>query len=207
MALRPAVFLDKDGTVLADVPFNVDPARMAYAPMAHAGLKRLGAAGVALVVISNQSGVARGLFPAAALEPVHTRLAAMFRAAGARLDGFYYCPHHPQGRVAGYAIECGCRKPRPGLLLRAAEELGLDLAASWFIGDILDDVEAGHRAGCRGLLLDVGHETEWREGPLRIPDARAPHLDAAARRVLAELAPRERTPVDTLTPAAHAGDG
>ncbi len=186
MALRPAVFLDKDGTVLADVPYNVDPARMAYAPTAFAALNRLGAAGVVLVVISNQSGVARGLFPATALEAVQVKLAAMFLAAGARLDGFYWCPHHPSGCVAGYAIECDCRKPRPGLLLRAAGELGLDLSRSWFVGDILDDVEAANLAGCRSLLLDIGHEKEWRAGPDRIPDARAQDLDAAARLVLAD---------------------
>lgn len=184
MALRPAVFLDKDGTVLADEPYNVDPGRMAYAPLAFAGLARLGAAGAVLVVISNQAGVARGLFPATALEPVHAKLAAMFRAAGANLGGFYWCPHHPDGVVQGYAIECDCRKPRPGLLLRAAEEMALDLRASWFIGDILDDIEAGNRAGCRSILLDVRHETEWREGPDRIPFGRAPDLDAAARIVL-----------------------
>ncbi len=186
MALRPAVFLDKDGTVLADVPYNVDPARMVYAPMAFAALNRLGAAGVTLVVVSNQSGVARGLFPVTALDAVQGKLAAMFMAAGAWLEGFYWCPHHPSGRVAGFAIDCDCRKPRPGLLLRAADELGLDLSRSWFIGDILDDVEAANLAGCRSLLLDVGHETEWRQGPDRIPHARAADLDAAARLVLAD---------------------
>lgn len=189
MALRPAVFLDKDGTVLADEPYNVDPARMAYAPMALAGLSRLGAAGLPLVVISNQSGVARGMFAATALEAVHLKLASMFMAAGARLDGFYWCPHHPDGVVEGYAVECDCRKPKPGLILRAAQELGLDTGASWFIGDILDDIEAGNRAGCRSILLDVGNETEWREGPERLPHSRAPDLDAAARIVLASLAP------------------
>lgn len=121
MALRPAVFLDKDGTVLVDVPFNVDPGRMAYAPMAHAGLNRLGAAGVALVVISNQSGVARGLFPLAALEAVRTRLAAMFRAAGARLDGFTVArtirraasPATPSSALAASpGRACCCRPPR-----------------------------------------------------------------------------------------------
>lgn len=188
MALRPAVFLDKDGTVLADEPYNVDPGRMAYAPQAFAGLARLGSAGAVLVVVSNQPGVAKGLFPASALEPVHTRLAAMFRAAGAHLDGFYWCPHHPDGVVEGYAGACDCRKPRPGLLLRAARELGLDLRASWLIGDILDDVEAGNLAGCRSILLDVGHETEWRAGPQRVPFGRAPDLDAAARIVLAAAA-------------------
>ncbi|MGE8687697.1 MAG: D-glycero-alpha-D-manno-heptose-1,7-bisphosphate 7-phosphatase [Achromobacter sp.] len=189
MALRPAVFLDKDGTVLRDDPYNVDPERMAYAPQAFAGLARFGAAGLPLVVISNQSGVAKGMFPALALEPVHLKLASMFRAAGAHLEGFYWCPHHPDGVVEGYAVECDCRKPRPGLLLRAASELALDLEASWLIGDILDDVEAGNRAGCRSILLDVGHETEWLEGPGRVPYGRAPDLDAAARIVLAAQAP------------------
>jgi D-glycero-D-manno-heptose 1,7-bisphosphate phosphatase len=188
MAMRPAVFLDKDGTVLLDEPYNVDPDRMAYAPMALSGLSRLGAAGATLVVISNQSGVARGLFPAAALDRVHVKLAAMFQAAGAKLEGFYFCPHHPDGVVDGYAVECDCRKPRPGLLLRAAKELDLDLGASWFIGDILDDIEAGNLAGCRSILLDVGHETEWLAGKDRVPFCRAPDLDAAAGIVLAEWA-------------------
>ncbi|WP_217619149.1 HAD-IIIA family hydrolase, partial [Achromobacter sp. GbtcB20] len=162
MALRAAVFLDKDGTVLADVPYNVAPERMAYAPMALAGLSRLAQTDLSLVVISNQPGVARGLFAADALNAVGVKLAAMFQAAGAHLDGFYWCPHHPEGVVQPYAMACDCRKPKPGLLLRAAQELGLDLAESWFIGDILDDVEAGNRAGCRSILLDVGNETEWR---------------------------------------------
>ena len=188
MALRAAVFLDKDGTVLVDDPYNVDPGRMAYAPMAFAALSRLGATGVCLVVISNQSGVARGLFAADALHGVQVKLAAMFRAAGARLDGFYWCPHHPDGVVEDYAVDCDCRKPKPGLLLRAAQELDLDLKDSWFVGDILDDVEAGNRAGCRSILLDVGNETEWRTGPGREPFCRAPDLDAAARIIIGHQA-------------------
>lgn len=195
MALRAAVFLDKDGTVLADVPYNVAPERMAYAPMALAGLSRLAQTDLSLVVISNQPGVARGLFAADALNAVGVKLAAMFQAAGAHLDGFYWCPHHPEGVVQPYAMACDCRKPKPGLLLRAAQELGLDLAESWFIGDILDDVEAGNRAGCRSILLDVGNETEWRRGPDREPYCRAPDLDAAAR-IVAEDA--------TMRPGAQA---
>ncbi|MGN6455007.1 MAG: D-glycero-alpha-D-manno-heptose-1,7-bisphosphate 7-phosphatase [Achromobacter mucicolens] len=195
MALRAAVFLDKDGTVLADVPYNVAPERMAYAPMALAGLSRLAQTDLSLVVISNQPGVARGLFAADALNAVGVKLAAMFHAAGAHLDGFYWCPHHPEGVVQPYAMACDCRKPKPGLLLRAAQELGLDLAESWIIGDILDDVEAGNRAGCRSILLDVGNETEWRTGPDREPYCRAPDLDAAAR-IVAEDA--------TMRPGAQA---
>lgn len=195
MALRAAVFLDKDGTVLADVPYNVAPERMAFAPMALAGLSRLAQTDLSLVVISNQPGVARGFLAADALNAVGVKLAAMFHAAGAHLDGFYWCPHHPEGVVQPYAMACDCRKPKPGLLLRAAQELGLDLAESWFIGDILDDVEAGNRAGCRSILLDVGNETEWRTGPDREPYCRAPDLDAAAR-IVAEDA--------TMRPGAQA---
>ena len=190
MAMRAAVFLDKDGTVLADEPYNVDPERMAYAPMALAGLARLAQTDLALVVISNQSGVARGLFPADALHGVGVKLAALFQAAGAHLAGFYWCPHHPDGVVEDYAVSCACRKPQPGLLLRAAQELDLDLGASWFIGDILDDVEAGNRAGCRSILLDVGNETEWRTGSHRVPHCRAPDLAAAADIVAAQATVR-----------------
>ncbi|MBO1113768.1 D-glycero-alpha-D-manno-heptose-1,7-bisphosphate 7-phosphatase [Bordetella petrii] len=184
MALSPAVFLDKDGTVLADEPYNVDPARMAYAAGAREGLRVLAAAGVPLIVISNQPGVARGRFAPQALAGVEARLGAMFGAAGARLAGFYWCPHDPRGSVAAYAYACACRKPRPGLLLQAAREHGIDLARSWFIGDILDDVEAGNRAGCRTVLLDVGSETEWRPGRWRAPTASMPDLGRAAHHVV-----------------------
>src|SRR5690606_1173656 len=109
----------KDGTVLVDEPYNVEPDRMAYAPHAVEALSCLGAAGLPLVVISNQAGVAKGYFSPDALRAVHDRLATMFRAAGARLDGFYWCPHHPAGVRPGYAIDCDCRKPRPGLLRQA----------------------------------------------------------------------------------------
>lgn len=191
MALRPAVFLDKDGTVLRDVPYNVDPTRMDYAPHARDALACLGAANLPLIVISNQGGVARGYFPPDALVPVHERLNDMFTEAGAKLEGFYWCPHDPRGVVPAFAVRCDCRKPQPGLLLRAARDLGIDLESSWFIGDILDDVQAGHLAGCRSVLLDVGNETEWRMGPGREPDRCAPDLHTAARMVLAAMAAAE----------------
>jgi histidinol-phosphate phosphatase family protein len=96
------------------------------------------------------------------------------------LDGFYFCPHHPEGTVAPWSIECHCRKPLPGLLLKAAHEHGIDLRASWMVGDILHDVEAGNRAGCRTILIDNGNETEWRLGPRRVPTRMAPDLYTAA---------------------------
>jgi D-glycero-D-manno-heptose 1,7-bisphosphate phosphatase len=180
---RAAVFLDKDGTLVEDVPYNADPARVRLAPGAAEGLAALHAAGYALAVVSNQSGVARGLFPEEALAAVWERLAGLL--PGVPLAGFYYCPHHPGGVVPAYAVACGCRKPAPGLVLKAARELGVDPDRSWLVGDILDDVEAGRRAGCRTVLLDNGHETEWLDGPRRRPDFLAPDLAAAARIIVA----------------------
>lgn len=181
-----AVFLDKDGTLVEDVPYNADPARLRLTPGAAAGLRLLHRAGYRLIVVSNQSGVARGYFPETALRAVEARLRQLLAAAGVPLAGFYYCPHHPAGAVPAYAATCLCRKPAPGLVLRAAREQGVDPARSWLVGDILDDVEAGRRAGCRTVLIDNGNETEWRPGPFRTPDCVAADLLAAAEVILAE---------------------
>jgi len=127
---RPAVFLDKDGTLLVDEPYNVDPARMHLVPGAGEALGLLGSLGLPLVIVSNQSGAALGRFAVRDLDAVGERLQALFRCNGAALAGFYCCPHHPQGRVQRLSIECLCRKPRPGLLQRAARETGIDLRRS-----------------------------------------------------------------------------
>lgn len=177
MAVRRAVFLDKDGTLIDDIPFNVDPARIRLARGA-SSLARLTRAGFKLMVVSNQPGIARGHFDEAALARAYRHIDALLGARGVRLSGFYYCPHGETGA-------CACRKPRPGLLRRAARVRGIDLARSWLVGDILDDVEAGRRAGCRTVLLDVGNETEWRTGPWRTPHVYARGLDGAVRAILA----------------------
>src|SRR5690606_17838385 len=120
------------------------------------------------------------------LRDVSDRLEEMFRANEAHLAACYWCPHHPRGTVASYASACECRKPAPALLQRAAGELGLDLRSSWFIGDILDDVEAGRRAGTRTILIDNGGETEWRQdSPCRIPERVVADLHAAALHIAA----------------------
>jgi histidinol-phosphate phosphatase family protein len=180
----PVVFLDKDGTLVEDVPYNVDPAKVRLAPGAAAGLPRLAAAGFRLAVVSNQSGVARGFFPERALKVVEARLVELLGDIGVSLAGFFYCPHHPEGTVAGYAKACDCRKPAPGLVLAAARELGTDPRACWVVGDILDDVEAGRRAGCRTVLIDNGNETEWTPGPFREPHFTVRDLAAAAAVIL-----------------------
>jgi len=185
-----AIFLDKDGTLVQNVPYNVDPECIRLMPGAREGLRQLCQAGYQLIVVSNQSGVARGYFRETALRGVELKLRELLAGFGVSLAGFYYCPHHPEGRIAPHAIQCNCRKPAPGLLLRAAQEQRVDLAQAWMIGDILDDVEAGRRAGCMTILLDNGHETEWQMAPLRAPHYRASDLTGAARLILAQDAVR-----------------
>ncbi len=180
IARRSAVFLDKDGTLVEDVPYNVDPALIVLVPGAAEGLLRLARLGYRLIVVSNQAGLALGRFDEAALEAAWRHLAGLLAAQDVTLDHFYYCPHHPEGSVGALATACTCRKPAPGMLLRAAAEHGIDLASSWMVGDILNDVEAGRRAGCRTVLVDVGNETEWLRSPLRTPDLVASSLAEAA---------------------------
>jgi D-glycero-D-manno-heptose 1,7-bisphosphate phosphatase len=175
-----AVFLDKDGTLVDDIPFNVEPRRISLCAGAGPALRLLARLDYRLFVVTNQCGIARGLFGEEAMDAVSDRLADLLFREHLTLEGFYYCPHDPQGSVGRYRFACQCRKPRPGMLLKAASEHGIDLRASWMIGDILHDVEAGTRAGCRTVLIDNGNETEWRLGQARIPTRVAPDLYSAA---------------------------
>ncbi len=183
------MFLDKDGTLVENIPYNADPAKMRLSPRAADGIRSLHDAGFRLFVVSNQSGVARGHFAEEALGAVEARLRELMNEAGARLAGFYYCPHHPEGSIAEYAFACECRKPEPGMILNAARDHGVDLTQSWLVGDILDDVEAGRRAGCRTVLIDNGQETEWKTGPDRTPEHVAADLADAARIILSASEP------------------
>jgi histidinol-phosphate phosphatase family protein len=169
MPLRPAVFLDKDGTLVVDVPFNVDPEQVRLTPGAGEGLARLQRAGFALVVVSNQPGIALERFQASSLAAVDARLRELLSPYGVSIDATYYCPHAPGRSDGGEAPACTCRKPAPGLLFHAARDLRLHLPQSWMIGDILNDIEAGRAAGCRTILLDNGGETEWRLSSRRQP--------------------------------------
>jgi D,D-heptose 1,7-bisphosphate phosphatase len=184
-----AVFIDKDGTLIENQPYNVDLSLIRFTAGAVAGLRLLREAGYQLILVSNQSGVARGFFDCPAVDHVNAYLQGLLEENGVAFAGFYYCPHHPEGVVSKYTEDCYCRKPRPGLLLQAAYELGLNLSASYMIGDILDDVEAGHAAGCRSILLDRGSETEWLMSPLRKPDFTATTLLEAARYIVAREEP------------------
>lgn len=187
---QPALFVDKDGTIVRDVPYNVDPARVELLPGAAEGLRRFQAAGYRVIVVSNQSGIARGLFAEADLKRLEAHLRQQLACRGVHLDAFLFCPHHPQGTVAEFTRRCDCRKPAPGMLLGAAAHLDLDLRHSWMAGDILDDVEAGNRAGCRALLINNGGETEWRMAPFRTPALIAPDLEVAATLALGQAVRR-----------------
>lgn len=163
-----AILLDRDGTLVEPQHYPSRPEQLRLFGGIDEPLRRLQAAGFRLAVITNQGGLALGYFGAAELTRMHEHLAAELARRGVRLDGIYHCPHHPDGRVAELAIDCDCRKPQPGMLLRAAADLDLDLARSWFVGDILDDIEAGRRAGCCTVLVDLGTES-LPETPLRTP--------------------------------------
>jgi histidinol-phosphate phosphatase family protein len=141
-----AVCLDRDGTIIADVGYPRDPEQVRLLPGAASALRELQQRGFSVVVVSNQSGIGRGLVTKDQADRVHARMVAELAAWGVRIDGAYYCPHSPQEG-------CVCRKPAPGLLLRASADLGFDLTRSFLVGDKLSDIEAGKRAGCRTILF------------------------------------------------------
>ena len=165
---RPAVFIDKDGTLVENLPGNVDPALLKLRPGAAEALATLAERGFALLVATNQSGLASGYYTRTEFAWLQAALEKLLHeAAGVQLLDFLVCPHAP-GPDGGPS--CLCRKPAPGLLLRAARRHGIDLTRSWMVGDWLDDVEAGHRAGCRTVLLAGGEEHGAARTPLRQPD-------------------------------------
>jgi D-glycero-D-manno-heptose 1,7-bisphosphate phosphatase len=147
-----AVFFDKDGTLIEDVPYNVNLELIKLREGASEALALLKKADFKLFVVSNQSGVARGYFEEKDLQVVWQKLNEL---TGVEFDGFYYCPHYPNGKIEAYSFACGCRKPQPGMILEAAEQHGIDLAKSWFVGDTRSDVEAGKHAGCQTIFLEI----------------------------------------------------
>ncbi len=178
--LRRAVFLDRDGTLNEDLGYVHRKEDWRWLPGVVETLKRLHAAGWLLVVVSNQSGLARGMYAMDDLRALEDWLRADLAARGARIDAWYYCPHLPE--ITG---PCACRKPEPGLLLRAAEDLHIDLAQSWMVGDRMRDVRAGLAAGCRCILLRPAGQNGAGDDPVPESVATAPHLAAAGVRILA----------------------
>lgn len=154
--LRPAVFLDRDGTINVERDYLADPDQLELIPGAAQAIRDLAAAGFAVVVVTNQSGIARGKLTEDRLAEITARLAELLAEHDAHLTASYYCPHHPDYGDERYRRECACRKPGSGMLERAARELGLDLASSWIVGDSLRDLRAGAAVGSRGILVATG---------------------------------------------------
>lgn len=182
--MRGAVFLDKDGTLVEDQPPNTDLSRVRFYRDVFPALRLLRRAGYALVIVTNQGGIAQGRCEEPDVRRMLNYLERRLAEEGIILDGCYYCPHDPDGTVVPYAVSCLCRKPRPGLLVHASRDLRVELAQSWMVGDILHDVEAGRWAGCRTVLLNNGHETEWQLTETRWPDHLAGTLLEAAQLIV-----------------------
>lgn len=189
--MRRAVFLDRDGTLVDELGFLRRPEDLRLLPGAAEGVRLLNQAGWVTVLVTNQSGIARGYFDEAALAAVHARLAEELARGGAHLDALFHCPHHPEAGEPPLRTACECRKPAPGLLLEARERLDLDLARSWMIGDSLRDLEAGRRGGLAGEILVL--TGKGAEELTRLPPGAtvrtAPDLPTAVRDLLAASAP------------------
>ena len=162
--LAPTVFLDRDGTLIEEVGYLSHLDRIALYPWSIESVKLLNRAGFKVVVVTNQAGVARGLFDEDFIDEAHRFLDQKFSDGGATIDKFYYCPHHPEASVEAYRSECDCRKPKAGMLWKAAQELQLELSHSFVIGDRLSDLRLGQAVGARSLLVRTGYgETTARE--------------------------------------------
>lgn len=161
----PAVFIDRDGTLTEEVGYVNHPRRLRLLPRSAEAIRRLNRSGFKAVMVTNQSGVARGYFSEEVLHAVNEALVSQLKAEGAYLDGLYVCLHHPTVGDPPYRAACDCRKPAPGLLTRAAGDLGLDLSRSWMVGDKISDILAGRRAGVGSILVLTGYglgESEYR---------------------------------------------
>lgn len=152
-----AVFLDRDGTVIEERRYISDPHDVVLLPTAADAISKLNARGIPVIVVTNQAGVARGYFSLDQVREIHRRLDLLLRDAGAVVDGYYVCPHHPTAGVNEFGRECNCRKPKPGMLLNAASDKLLDLERSFMIGDKELDLQAGRAAGCTSMLVLTGY--------------------------------------------------
>lgn len=170
VGMNKAVFLDRDGTVNEEVGYLRNIADLRLIPGASAAIKLLNDSGMRVVLVTNQSGIARGYLSESLLHKIHDRLEQMLREEGARLDAIYYCPHHPSAGSSNYTKECDCRKPGTGLIDRAARDLEIDVKQSFVVGDKWSDVELGQRAGAHSILVKRAY------GPTDEESLRPPHL-------------------------------
>ena len=163
---QPAIFLDRDGALIEEVHYLSQVEQVQLLTNVVEGLRLLERSGFALVVVTNQAGVARGYFPETQVDVIHRHLEDELARHGISITAWKYCPHHPTEGEGAYRLDCSCRKPAPGMLLEAARELNLDLPRSFMIGDKRSDLEAGSRAGCRSVLVRTGHGVAEEESVL-----------------------------------------
>ena len=191
---RRAIIMDRDGTICEEVGYVNHVDRVRLLPRSAAAIHAANEAGFQTVVVTNQAGVARGYFSEVLVDEVHDRVRELLAEHGTRLDGIYYCPHHPEVGAPAYRKACACRKPSPGMLLRARDEMGIDLPASYMIGDSVKDIEAGHRAGTTNVLVLTGYgkgELEYQSHAWPVqPDHVAADLLAAVTWILEREASR-----------------
>ena len=193
--MRRAVFLDRDGTIIREAEYLADPDGAELLAGAAEGIRALKDAGFVILVLSNQSGVARGYFTETDVRAVNERVAELLAEAGAGVDGMYFCPHHPRGAVAAFTRDCACRKPARGMLDAAAADHGLDLAGSWVVGDKASDVLLGRRHGLGSILVRTGYGAATAARgftPGEAPDFVVADLMEAAAAILGRGNPRGR---------------
>jgi D-glycero-D-manno-heptose 1,7-bisphosphate phosphatase len=185
-ASRLAVFLDRDGTLIEEVGYLDRPERVQLYPWTSDAVRALNRAGIRVIMVTNQSGIARGFFDEPMVRRIHDRIAAQLARGGARLDAYYYCPHHPDGRVAEYARACDCRKPGRALVDRAVQEFGIDPGQSFAVGDRWFDVALARTVGARGVLVRTGYGAMEAEQPTHgcVPDAIVDNLAGAVSWIL-----------------------
>lgn len=186
--MNKAVFLDRDGTINEEKDYLHRIEDFAFIPGAPEAIRRLRESGYRVIVVTNQSGVARGYFSREDVDRLHQHIQRELAKIGTTVDAFYLCPHHPEKGRGEFKVDCDCRKGRPGMLLQAAAEQGIDLAASWMIGDKRADLEAGRAACCRSLLVRTGYgEKELATGAGALAEAVVDDLSTAADYILGKV--------------------
>lgn len=185
---RRAVFMDRDGTISEEIGYVNHPSRYRVFPYSAEAVRLLNESGWLAILVTNQAGVARGYFTEALIGSVHEILASELQKGGAHLDAIYYCAHHPSVGEPPYRLDCGCRKPRPGLIKRAAAEFDIDLAASWMVGDRYSDIELARNAQINAALVLSGYgRGEWEyqhDAWQQEPDLVAEDLLEAVRKII-----------------------
>ena len=189
--MQRAVFLDRDGVICEDVGYLTEVSQLQLIPDAAQAVHLLNSSGLKVIIITNQSGVARGYFSEAQVREIHREMGKLLSTQRAYIDAIYYCPHYPEGTIEHYRRECDCRKPSPGMLTQAANDHGIDLAQSYLVGDKLTDIECAQRAGARGILVLTGYGKDEEEkidgaSPSK-PVCIAPNLFEAAQWIIEDL--------------------